>query len=242
MKSSRSDSSRQWVLAILAGARDIKRKDIKIRLIPLLEVVFEAAKKKTPSMIDSINLKIIHDDSPNAFAIGRRTICVTDSLLNLSDESIMAVFAHEVGHLAYGHSTIQLLIGGGNIFILGCIILIKTACWIITGICGLITGLVTRNFWMGAITTLLTSFSTAMIWLWTKFCMIFLMWSMRQNEYIADKYAFEIGFGQELARVLDNEMCSVPNNGLLKALYVTHPCSDDRIANLQELGTEYSRY
>lgn len=72
--------------------------------------------------------------------------------------------------------------------------------------------------------------------------MLFLMWSMRQNEYIADKYAFEIGFGQELARVLDNEMCSVPDNGLLKALYATHPCSDDRIAILQELGTEYSRY
>ena len=60
----------EWILATLAGAREIKRQDIKIRLIPLLEVVFEQAKEKTPSMVSSIRLKIIHDTSPNAFAIG----------------------------------------------------------------------------------------------------------------------------------------------------------------------------
>ena len=62
----------EWTLAVLAGAKEIKRKDIKIRLIPLLEIVFEQAKERTPSMVSSIRLKIIHDQSPNAFAIGRR--------------------------------------------------------------------------------------------------------------------------------------------------------------------------
>lgn len=124
----------EWTLAAFAGAKEIKRKYIKIRLIPLLEVVFEQAKPKTPSMINSIRLKIIHDQSVNAFAIGRRTICVTDGLLNLSDEEIMAVFVHEVGHLAYQHSAIQLLIGGGNIFISGFLLIVKVICWIVTGI------------------------------------------------------------------------------------------------------------
>lgn len=118
----------EWFLASLVGAREIKRKDIKIRLIPLLEIVFKAAKQRTPSMVNSIRLKIIHDNAPNAFAIGRRTICVIDSLLNLSDEEIMAVFAHEVGHLAYQHSVIQLLIGGGNLFISGSLLIIKIVC------------------------------------------------------------------------------------------------------------------
>lgn len=232
----------EWILAVLAGAKEIKRTDIKIRLIPLLEIVYNRAKDRTPSMINSINLKIIHNQSPNAFAIGRKTICVTDGLLNLSDESIMAVLAHEVGHLAYGHSTIQLLIGGGNLFISGCLIIMKIMCWIVTSFCGLIAGVVTRSFWVGALTTLVTGLSVGMIWIWTKFCMLFLMWSMRQNEYVADEYAYNIGFGKELATVLDNSLCSSPENGLLKALYATHPCSDDRIANLQKLGVEYSRY
>ena len=33
--------------------------------------------------------------------------------------------------------------------------------------------------------------------------MLFLMWSMRQNEYLADEFAYKIGFGLELATVLD---------------------------------------
>lgn len=232
----------EWTLAAFAGAREIKRKDIKIRLIPLLEIVFEQAKEKTPSMVSSIRLKIIHDQSPNAFAIGRRTICVTDGLLNLTDEEIMAVFAHEVGHLAYGHSAIQLLIGGGNVFISGCLLILKAICWIITAFCGLITGIATRSFLAGTFATLAASVAAGLIWLWTKFCMLFLMWSMRQNEYVADAYAFQLGYGTILASILDRHMCSAPNNGLLKALYSTHPHSDDRIAKLQELGANYSRY
>ena len=35
----------EWVLAAFAGAHEIKRKDIKIRLIPLLEIVYNKAKK-----------------------------------------------------------------------------------------------------------------------------------------------------------------------------------------------------
>lgn len=183
----------------------------------------------------------IHDQSPNAFAIGRRTICVTDGLLNLTDEEIMAVFAHEIGHIAYQHSAIQLLIGGGNLFISGFLLIVKVICWIITGIFALV-GISTRSFWGGLFMTLFGGLSTVLIWLWTKFCMLFLMWSMRQNEFVADEYAYKLGYGTILASVLDRHMCSAPNNGLLRALYSTHPHSDDRIARLQELGADYYRY
>lgn len=75
-----------------------------------------------------------------------------------------------------------------------------------------------------------------------RICMLFLMWSMRQNEYLADKFAYRIGFGLELATVLDQHLSDVPNDGFLKALYSTHPCNDDRVAALQNLGVPYSRY
>lgn len=231
----------EWTLAAMSGAREIKRKDIKIRLIPLLEIVFEKAKKRTPSMVDEIHLKIIHDESPNAFAIGRKTICVTDGLLKLSDNEIMAVFAHELGHIAYHHSTIQLLIGGGNLMISGILLIIKVICWLITGFFT-IMGIGTKSVWGTILMTIFGGLSTVSIWLWTKFCMLFLMWSMRQNEFIADEYAYQIGYGEILASVLDRHMCSKPGNGILKALYSTHPNSDDRVAKLQNLGAEYYAY
>ena len=78
--------------------------------------------------------------------------------------------------------------------------------------------------------------------LWVKFCMLFLMWSMRQNEYLADEFAYKIGFGLELATVLDQHISDVPHDGFLSAIYSTHPCNDDRVAALQNLGVPYSRY
>lgn len=112
----------EWTFDVLAGAQEIKRKDIKIRIIPLIEVVYSKAKQYTSSMVDYIRLKIIYDDIPNAFAIGRRTIYVTDGLLILGDDDIMAIFTHEIGHIAYRHSVIQLLIDSSNVFIAGCLL------------------------------------------------------------------------------------------------------------------------
>lgn len=43
--------------------------------------------------------------------------------------------------------------------------------------------------------------------------MLFLMWSMRQNEYLADEFAYKIGFGLELATVLDQHISDVPHDG-----------------------------
>lgn len=63
--------------------------------------------------------------------------CITDGLLLLSDDMILGILAHEIGHLSYGHTVIQLLIGGGNIFISGCLLLIKISYWIFSAIMGL---------------------------------------------------------------------------------------------------------
>lgn len=86
------------------------------------------------------------------------------------------------------------------------------------------------------------SISVGLIWFWTKFCMLFRMWSMRQNEFVADQYAYKLGYGTILASVLDKHMRSAPENGLLKALYSIHPHSDERIANLQNMRADYSLY
>ena len=84
--------------------------------------------------------------------------------------------------------------------------------------------------------------SVVAVWIWARFCTMFLMWSMRANEFVADKYAFDIGFGSELAFALDTTFASRPSNGLLRALYATHPNVHDRVGRLQQMGAVYSRY
>ena len=43
-------------------------------------------------------------------------------------------------------------------------------------------------------------------------------------------------------QVLDQHISDVPHDGFLSAIYSTHPCNDDRVAALQNLGVPYSRY
>lgn len=230
----------EWFLCVIIRAENIKRTDVKIHVIPLVEIVLDSAKKNSTYNLDKVNVKLIHNDSPNAFAIGKYTIAITSGLLKLPDEYVMAVIAHEIGHLEYGHTVIQLLIGGGNIFITGCILIIKISCWIISAIMGMFS-LAAKNGIIGVITVIFAGVSYGMTWLWVKFCKLFLMWSMRQNEFVADEYAAKIGFGYELAYALDHQLCDIPHDGFLNALYNTHPSNNDRIVALQNLGVNYSR-
>ena len=202
----------EMCLAAFAGASDIKRVDIKLRVVPLVQYVLDKAKENTSYCPKKVKVKIIHDPAPNAFALGRQTLCITDGLLLLSDDMILGILAHEIGHLSYGHTVIQLLIGGGNIFISGCLLLIKISYWIFSAIMGLFA-ICSRSGVMGIITAVFAGISTALSWLWVKFCMLFLMWSMRQNEYLADEFAYKIGFGLELATVLDQHISDVPHDG-----------------------------
>lgn len=180
----------------------IRRKDYQIKIVPLLELVLKKTKENSPYTVNKVNLTMIHDETPNAFAVGRKTICITDALLNLSDDDILGILAHEVGHLAYGHSIVQLIIGGGNVFIWVAIFLIKIACWTITAILGLFA-IRSRRLISGVLLAGIASLSSNFIWLWTKFCLLFLRWSMRQNEFVADEFAYNIGFGNQLAKVID---------------------------------------
>lgn len=227
----------EWILCIMAGARKMTRVDMRIRMIPLLELVYYKAKRKTSGLTNKIVLKVIYTPEANAYAIGRRTICVTEGLFKLPDDVILGILAHEIAHLAYRHNEIQLLIGGGNFIVTTLILIIKLISAVIAGI-SLILGYRHRSFGI----VIIGMFFSAVIWLWTKFCMLFLMWSMRENEYNADRYAAELGYGLELAKGLDAIGTSKPQESFLKALYSTHPNTHDRIGRLQQMGIPYYRY
>ena len=231
----------ELILCLFAGASPIVRTDMQLRVMPVLDVVHERARQKTPSLPKKINLWLIHDPAPNAFAVGRKTICLTDGAVELTDSALMGLIAHEMGHLANKHTDLQLLIGGANIFITGFILFLKMISWIVAGISAFIAVFI-KSFFSGCLLGMFATLSVFAIWLWARFCTIFLMWSMRANEFVADKYAFDIGFGSELAYALDNTFASQPSNGLLRALYATHPNVHDRVGRLQQMGAAYSRY
>lgn len=205
-----------------------------------VEEVYLAAKHKTPELPDRINVRIMYDPNPNAFAIGTNTICVTEGMLDMPDNLMAGIIAHELGHLALQHTVIQILIGGGNLIMTGIMLFLEVLKNIFA--ISTVAGSYKKRSAGSEAGVFLAAISAGVIYLWTKFCMLILRGSSRANEYAADAYAFEIGYGDDLAEALDRLTMGTPQATLLKILSSTHPEPGDRIGRLQSMGATYSRY
>lgn len=234
----------EWILRFQTGCKEIKRQEQKDYLYPIFNDVYKKAKAKDGTLPDDIKLYIMEDNVPNAFATGRKTICVTTGLLELKPEKIAGTIAHEFGHLAHHDTDMLLLVNVGNFVITAIFILFRTLYWILYGSFSL--ALVFLGGWDGVIGAILTSvlhFATDvtvvfLVWLWSKIGTFLVMHSSRQNEYAADKFAYDIGYGNELCAALDT-ICGPGAKGLFATLVSTHPEKDDRIAKLQSYGASY---
>ncbi len=64
------------------------------------------------------------------------------------------------------------------------------------------------------------------------------MKSSRANEFEADEFSYNLGYGNELCMLLDSVEGSHAK-GLFANLASSHPNKNDRIAKLQKLGATY---
>ena len=115
----------EFIVRFQTGCKKIKDPEVMNRLEPLFYEVYQKAKMQEPLISDSVRLYMNEDESENAFATGRRTICVTRGLLNLPDEAIKATLGHEFGHLAHKDTDRCLLVVLGNTAISGICVFIE---------------------------------------------------------------------------------------------------------------------
>ena len=72
------------------------------------------------------------------------------------------------------------------------------------------------------------------MWVWTKLGVLLCMYSSRKNEYAADEYSYNLGFGNGLKQVLISFGYS-KSSGLFASLASSHPATQKRVAKLEEL-------
>lgn len=127
----------------------------------------------------------------------------------MPDEQIRATLGHEFGHLAHKDTDLILLISVGNMFVNMLVTFFNIGLWffdIITTIMCLFMGGED-----GFITHLFMIFSrflavitvNLLLRIWTGLGTLLVMKSSRGNEFEADEFAFQLGYGDQLCALLD---------------------------------------
>lgn len=230
------------VLRLQSGCSKIKRKEHLDRLVPLFNEVYAKSKEKNPDLPNNIQLYMSESEEPNAFATGRKTVCITRGLLRYPDQQIKSILAHEFGHLAHKDTDAILIIAIGNLFVSIIFVIFRIIIRFISFMVSLLVGYISENiaigFAAGFTHACIDGILGGAMWLWTKLGVLLCLHSSRENEKLADQYSFELGYGEYLCYFLDRLPIST-ERGLWAALNASHPDHDSRIAYLQELGCSY---
>lgn len=229
------------ILRFQTGCKKIEDADILLRLEPIFAEVYYRAKKQHPEIPGNIRLYLIEDDSPNAFATGKRTVCVTRGLLYLSDEEIKGVLGHEFGHLVHQDTDRLLVVVIGNTIISAIAMVFQAIAVIIRVISTIVAifarsdeGILTGLF--GALSGIVMAICVrGFLKVWTSIGVLLCMKTSRDCEYEADAFSSQLGYNYGLTMMLSKFTGEAPQ-GLLASLASTHPESESRIQRLQQMN------
>lgn len=234
----------EWILRVQNGCKKITRPDYLEFIEPIFREVYERAQALDDTIPDNVKLFINFDPSPNAFATGRKTICITEGLLQMPVEQIKATLAHEFGHLAHKDTDLILVVSVGNLIVTAFITFIRIMIEIFRVVMIFISlffggreGALAAIF-MSLYSTMITLIINGLMWIWTKLGTLLVMKSSRSNEFEADEFSFNCGYGNALCALLD-AIGSGGGKGLFASLASSHPDKSKRIEKLQALGAEY---
>lgn len=228
----------EWILRLQTGCKKIKDQEILNRMMPIFQEVYAKAKEINPELPEKVKLFMSNDDDPNAFATGRKTVCITRGLLRYSDEHIKGVLAHEFGHLAHKDTDIILVVSVGNLITTTIFVIIRVFANITMGIASFIAAL--NDNIGGAIASIFIFLGriiadvilVLLMRAWTQLGVWLCMLSSRKNEFLADEYAHNLGYGRYLREVLESFGTARSGKGLFAALASSHPETADRVDKL----------
>ena len=168
----------------------------------------------------------------NAYAIGSKTVSVTAGLLAAANaEELKGVLAHELGHHTLGHTLwnrITYTAGQVGRFIIGIYIFIIR-------ICSLFAFIPLLGLFLSVITWVFVIFLKLFQWIVEAPFALGLFFGSRRDEYAADRFAAQLGYGHGLRSFLDRMVApNEKSEGFFARLHSTHPESAKRIRRLAE--------
>lgn len=223
-----------------------KNPELEAAIMPLINEVYSRAMEENPELPKDIKFYYLEDDTVNAFACGRKTICIhTGTVKRHDDTTIKAVLAHEFGHIAHHDTDLNLFVHVGNLIInaffvlssigVGMMRVIGTIFAIFTSDDdgGLAYFFIELSAWLSQIALTITHV------VWTRFGQIMMAKGSRNMEFDADIFAAKLGYGIPLCELFDAWGNDTPDD-VFEGMFRDHPSSPERIENLQKFGVPFT--
>ena len=189
------------------------------------------AEGRLPPFCKEVQLYSLPGRQVNGAAFGWRSIGITEGALQLDDNTVQAIIAHELGHIAHGDAVLNMVLTA-NIFSLAALLLVWQLAfgvfWLIVlavALCGIRFGCL---LWV--ITDRLSGLLRRGCETFRSVCValvqILARAAGRKGELQADAFAVELGYGPALCRFLERfSEPPQPGRDLFDVLYSTHPDS-----------------
>lgn len=223
----------QSLICWIVGAKRIDRSDYQEKVQQPVNEIIQKARQKGLNLPDNIEIRMIHNDVPAAYAIGMNKIIVTDSLLEnpyFLEPKIMFEL-HRIHNMA--PNLLPVVVGSNIILILVLLILLITTLF---GGFKKNYGDSRNSFWSGSSETkegaILFYGSIILIVALISFFYMFVKSIVKRDAYLSDQYMAAIGFGEIHCYYIDT--VSEEDGSLAKGFCeLGYPSKDKRISILQ---------
>lgn len=223
----------QSLICWIVGAKRIDRSDYQEKVQQPVNEIIQKARQKGLNLPDNIEIRMIHNDVPAAYAIGMNKIIVTDSLLEnpyFLEPKIMFEL-HRIHNMA--PNLLPVVVGSNIILIIVLLILLITTLF---GGFKKNYGDSRNSFWSGSSETkegaILFCGSIILIVGLISIFLLFVKSIVKRDVYLSDQYMAAIGFGEIHCYYIDT--VSEEDGSLAKGFCeLGYPSKDKRISILQ---------
>ena len=224
----------QSLICWIAGAKKIERTDYKEIVQQPINEIIKKARQMGLNLPEDIEIRIIHNQIPGAYAIGMNTIIVTDSLMEnpyyLEPKIIFEL--HRIHNMA--PNLLPVVVGSNFLLIFVLLILLVTTLF---GGFRKNYGSSRNSFWTGSSEAkegaVLFYGSILLIMALTSFFYMFVKSIVKRDVLLSDQYMASIGLGEAHCLYLDT--LSEIDDSIAKSICsLGYPNKDKRISILQE--------
>ncbi|MDO5577281.1 MAG: M48 family metalloprotease [Fibrobacter sp.] len=227
------------ILKVLNGVRPVETKQEKEYLTPIFESVLNEVLERHLHLSE-IKLHIIDTININAKAIGSHTVAVTKGAIEFfSEEELKSIILHEIAHIYNGDTKALIInkVGNGflSVYIVFVNIFFRTLDFLFIDLDDSDTTHLSGLFRALFLFIRLSANLTVYLILMTG--NIILSKNSRKNELEADRFVFNLGYGEELksALYLMQKISMSENLKLVDKIQQSHPRISKRIEQLESL-------